>query len=90
MNSSIDLEELLKSRGSYKEAIGLPPRVYSDPDFFDFEIDSVFASEWLCVGREEQVQEIGDYFSAKPAGEPVVVVRNSESEIHENMFFLYL
>lgn len=81
MNSSIDLEELLKSRGSYKEAIGLPPRVYSDPDFFDFEIDSVFASEWLCVGREEQVQEIGDYFSAKPAGEPVVVVRNSESEI---------
>ena len=51
MNSSIDLEELLKSRGSYKEAIGLPPRVYNDPDFFDFEIDSVFASEWLCVGR---------------------------------------
>ena len=81
MNSPIEFEELVKSRGSYKEEIGLPPQVYSDSDFFDFEINSVFASEWLCVGREEQIQEIGDYFSAKPAGEPVIVVRNSESEI---------
>ena len=56
-------------------------RVYSDPDFFVFEREAVFASEWLCVGREEQVQEVGDYFSATPAGEPIIVVRNSESEI---------
>ena len=81
MESPIELDELLKSRGTYRDAIGLPPKVYSDHDFFVFEREAVFASEWLCVGREEQVQEVGDYFSATPAGEPIIVVRNSESEI---------
>ena len=81
MESSIELEELLKSRGTYRDAIGLPPKVYSDPDFFVFEREAVFSSEWLCVGREEQVHKVGDYFSATPAGEPIIVVRNSESEI---------
>jgi len=33
------------------------------------------------VGREEQIKEVGDFFSATPAGEPIIVVRNAESEI---------
>ena len=77
----IPMEELRKSKGSYKNAIGLPPEVYVDPAFYDFEIETVFSHEWLCVGREEQIQKVGDYFSTSFAGEPIILVRNSESEI---------
>ncbi|SVB91425.1 uncharacterized protein METZ01_LOCUS244279, partial [marine metagenome] len=31
VETPIAFEELLKSRGSYKDAVGLPPKVYSDP-----------------------------------------------------------
>ena len=72
----IPLDEFERSTGDVNEAVGLPPAVYTDPAFFAFERRAVFASEWLCVGRTEQIPEVGDYFTVTLAGtEPVIVVR---------------
>jgi phenylpropionate dioxygenase-like ring-hydroxylating dioxygenase large terminal subunit len=62
-------------------AITLPPRVYTDPEFFEFEKSAIFMREWVCVGREEQVLERGDYFTFTIAGEPLIIVRDELGEI---------
>ncbi len=79
--SPISLESLRRSRGTFADAVGLPPAVYSDAEFHRFEIDAVFGSEWLCVGRSEQIPNAGDYLAVTRGGEPLIVVRNSDSEI---------
>ena len=79
--SPISLESLRRSRGTFADAVGLPPTVYSDAEFHRFEIDAVFGSEWLCVGRSEQIPNAGDYLAVTRGGEPLIVVRNSDSRI---------
>ena len=39
------------------------------------------SKEWQCVGRVEQVENPGDYFTMDIAGEPVLVVRDRDKEI---------
>jgi phenylpropionate dioxygenase-like ring-hydroxylating dioxygenase large terminal subunit len=63
------------------EAEMLPPACYTDPGFFEFEKDAIFAREWLCVGRQEWVESPGDYFTATHMGEPIVVVRGRDDVI---------
>jgi phenylpropionate dioxygenase-like ring-hydroxylating dioxygenase large terminal subunit len=53
----------------------LPPACYVDRDFYEFEKEALFNHEWLCVGREDQVREPGDYFTTHIVGEPIVVAR---------------
>lgn len=80
--SPIPLESLRRSKGTYNEAVGLPPDVYSDPDFHRFEVEAVFGSEWLCVGRQEQIPEVGDYLAVTRAGEALIIVRGADGEIN--------
>src|SRR5471030_1135238 len=69
------------SVGDVNAARMLPPQVYADPAFFEFEKDAVFGREWLCVGRVAWIPEIGDYFTTSHAGEPIVVVRSDADTI---------
>ena len=75
------LDELRRSRGSFSDAIGLPPEVYSDAEFHRFEMEAVFSGEWLCVGRQEQIPDPGDYLAVTRAGEPLIVVRAADGSI---------
>jgi phenylpropionate dioxygenase-like ring-hydroxylating dioxygenase large terminal subunit len=40
----------------------LPGKYYTSDDIFAQECDRIFATRWLCVGREEQIPNPGDYF----------------------------
>ncbi|MCU1457245.1 MAG: putative oxidoreductase [Actinomycetia bacterium] len=62
-------------------AITLPPAVYTDPEFFEFEKDSIFMREWICVGRQEEIPERGDYLTVTIADEPLVIVRDETGQI---------
>ncbi len=75
------MESLRKSSGTFETAVGLPPQVYADADFHRFEMDAVFGSEWLCVGRQEQIPNTGDYLAVTRAGEPLIVVRAGDGGI---------
>ena len=77
----MSLETLRKSSGTFETAVGLPPEAYSDAEFHRFEMDAVFGSEWLCVGRQEQIPTVGDYLSVTRAGEPLIVARLSDGSI---------
>jgi phenylpropionate dioxygenase-like ring-hydroxylating dioxygenase large terminal subunit len=63
------------------EAVTLPPVCYTGSDFYAFEQEALYNHEWLCVGREAWVETIGDYFSTRIIGEPILVVRDREGVV---------
>lgn len=82
--SSLTLEQLKSfesSIGPTTESRMMPPFIYSDPSFYEFEKDAIFRHEWLCVGRAEWVANKGDFFTTEYIGEPLIVVRSDPDTI---------
>ena len=77
----ISAEEVAGVRQPVDRARMLPPRVFHDPDVFEFERRSWFARTWLCIGREEDVAAPGSYMLASVAGEDVMVLRDRDSTV---------
>jgi Rieske 2Fe-2S family protein len=55
----------------------LPARYYTDPEIFRQELETFFRGMWVCAGREEQLENPGDYFLSEVAGESIIVTRDS-------------
>ena len=64
-----------------ESAKGLPPRSYSDGDWYAREMRDVFGGGWVAVARVEELEEQGSYRCATIGDEPVVVVRNRSGEL---------
>src|SRR5680860_811123 len=79
--SPVPLDELDQSAKDFSQAVVLPAACYTDPAFFDFEMDAVFAKEWICTGRVDMVPNVGDYYTTTVLGEPLIVVRNRDAEV---------
>jgi phenylpropionate dioxygenase-like ring-hydroxylating dioxygenase large terminal subunit len=75
------LESFDASLKDVNEACLLPPVVYTSEEFHQFEKEAVYAKEWLCVGRADQVPEPGDYYAITIADEPLLVVRGADGEV---------
>jgi phenylpropionate dioxygenase-like ring-hydroxylating dioxygenase large terminal subunit len=69
------------SRGSLAAA-ALPPSAYRSQDLFEAEIERIFHDDWICVGREDQVDASGDWFTRKVGDEAVVVTRDERGTLH--------
>src|ERR1044072_3993879 len=52
---------------------------YVDPRVMNLERKTVFSRSWQMVGGADQVREPGQYITLELAGEPVVIVRGSNS-----------
>src|SRR5688572_10886526 len=74
-------EAIRKTRLPLPEASQLPGEVYCSPSVYALEKERIFLETWLCVGREDQIPEPGDYFTARIVDEPFIVARNRDREI---------
>jgi phenylpropionate dioxygenase-like ring-hydroxylating dioxygenase large terminal subunit len=63
------------------EALTMPPAIYTEPEFLDFERASLFDHEWLCVGLASSIPEPGDYLTVQANTEPLIVARGKDGEI---------
>jgi Rieske 2Fe-2S family protein len=54
---------------------------YTSADVYETERERVFARDWMYVGREERLENPGDYFLADVAGEDIIVLRDGSSAI---------
>ena len=54
----------------------LPARHYTDPSWFDAEMEHIFASMWIHAGRLEGCAARGDYVRRDVAGASVLIVGN--------------
>jgi phenylpropionate dioxygenase-like ring-hydroxylating dioxygenase large terminal subunit len=59
----------------------LPAQAYMSTAFYEFELDAVFRHSWLCVGREQQIPEVGDYFATTLLDEPLIIIRGKDKKI---------
>lgn len=75
------MQDLFDQINGRPEGHGLPPRCYTDEHFLHLEIEKLLRSEWHCIGREDEVPQVGDYFTMDLLSEPLLVVRKTETEI---------
>jgi choline monooxygenase len=59
----------------------IPSSWYLDAAIFDLERAAVFAASWQAVGRLDQLPSPGSFFTTEAAGEPIVVVRQSDGAL---------
>ena len=69
-------------RAPLEAARGLPGAAFTDPEWFAAEMEHVFARSWITVARAEQMVEPGSFVAATVAGEPLVVTRARDGELH--------
>jgi glycine betaine catabolism A len=60
---------------------------YFSDDIYRLERERIFAREWFCVGREEELAAPGDWITRDVAGESVLLVRTRDGRIaaHHNV-----
>src|SRR5262249_25828468 len=61
------------ARGAFEAS--LPRAAYVDETFLDREREAIWWSDWVVVGRVEQLPEPGDFLAVDVAGEQVIVAR---------------
>jgi len=74
-------EKYVNTRLPIDEASPLPASVYTSQDWYDKEMETIFFKEWLQVTRLEEIPNPGDYVRIDIAGEPLIVLRDSDGTI---------
>ena len=81
--TQIDPIAELKAMASmpFETAHAIPKSAYTSEAFLDAEIERIFKKEWMCVGRADQLANPGDYLTYELAGQPVLVLRDTDGTL---------
>jgi len=60
----------------------VPARCYYDEGIYRFEVEHILKKNWLAVGRWDWAEKPGDYFTLTMFGEPLVIVRDRQNQLH--------
>jgi glycine betaine catabolism A len=63
------------------EASTLPQSYYTDPAWFQCEMEAIHFDMWLCAGRASQIPSAGDYFLRQFANASVIITRDDQGNI---------
>ena len=81
MTSVVTGDDLKAARLPLSQASTLPPACYTSPEFYAQEVECIFLKEWLCVGRTDQVEKPGDFFTLTLLDERLIVVRDEDNQV---------
>ena len=59
----------------------LPSSWYLEDSIYELEREHIFMKEWMCVAREEELQNPGDYRVLNVHGEDIIILRNANGEL---------
>ena len=62
-------------------ATAMPKELYSSNEILNLEEDLIFSKEWICVGRENEIPKVGDYFTFELGKQPLIVLRDKNKNI---------
>lgn len=80
--ANIDINKLL---ADYQEGYSLEQPFYVSPEIFQRDMDKLISERWLLVDHVSRIPSAGDYFLFDIAGESIIIIRESESQV--NAFF---
>lgn len=80
------LAQLLAVLGEYlvlddTDCLSLPPAAYRSSELYTLEVEKIFKTAWLCVGRAEYIPNPGDYYACEVLGDMLIIVRGDDGEI---------
>lgn len=73
------LEKVLKT--GPENAFTMPGEFYTSESLLELEREQLFSARWICVGRAEEIPQIGDYFTTQLTDEPVIIIRQPNHQI---------
>ena len=59
----------------------IPSSWYVDPRFHELDKEVIFMRTWQYVGSLSQVEDVGDYFLASVADNPILVIRGKDNVV---------
>ena len=59
----------------------LPASVYTCPEWFEKEIETIFYKEWICVGHVSELAKANDYLTMDIYDKPLLVVRDGNKNV---------
>jgi Rieske 2Fe-2S family protein len=74
----LPLDAVELTRRPLEQATQLPGAAFLDPDVLAWELEHLFAREWICAGHVDQLREPGHYFTVEIAGESIVLVGDAD------------
>lgn len=77
----IGQEGIDATRAPIESASGLPNVAYTDPRWFELEMSTVFASNWLFVAAAAELGGTGNVKPVDAAGMPLLIVRDDDGTI---------
>ncbi|MFV3091427.1 aromatic ring-hydroxylating oxygenase subunit alpha [Pseudomonas sp. GW6] len=81
LHTFITQQQIDDVRRPLAEASYLPPKLYHDPAFYDFEVEHVFMRTWLPVAHVSELPEANCYLARDMFNEPILLTRNEEGVI---------
>lgn len=77
------VEQLAQSASlPFEQAYAMPKSVYTSDDFLEAELETIFSHDWFCAGRANALSNAGDYLTLELAGQPIMVVRERDGNLH--------
>jgi choline monooxygenase len=80
-DSLSDLLALYDEEAPLEFASTIPSAWYTDERIARLERERVFSNNWIAVGRTDQVESPGRFFTFELAGEPLIVIRGSDHQL---------
>ena len=65
----------------FEKARAMPRSVYVSDEFLNAELEHVFKKDWFCVTRADALTNAGDYTTLELAGQPIMVIRDSDGKL---------
>src|SRR5689334_24833409 len=66
---------------SLSEALTLPQSYYTDPAWFQREMEAIHSETWLCAGRTSRIPEPGGYFLRQVGNAKIIITRDEQRAI---------
>ncbi|MEO1192133.1 MAG: aromatic ring-hydroxylating dioxygenase subunit alpha [Pseudomonadota bacterium] len=78
MDARTDLQMALDKR---RQGYSLDQRFYTDPDFFQQDLELIWYREWLFAGHDGELARPGSFFTLKIGDYPVIVLRDRQGQV---------